>query len=78
MTQARAQRAITFPNEVELWCRDYVGTIVKNQFGVPVSFRTRCKNRECCPPKRDMIALHEWDIVSGEYRTYYKPDPRGR
>jgi hypothetical protein len=78
LTQARARRAIERPYEVELWCLDYVGTIVKDTEGRPISFRTRCKNRECCSPKRDMIAIHVWDIVTGEFSTEYLPAIRGR
>lgn len=78
MTSARARRALERPQEVELWCKDYYGTVIKDADGVPVEFRTRCKNRECCPPRRGMMALHVWDLVTGEFTTQWTPDPRGR
>ena len=78
MTPARARRAIERPNEVELWCLDYFCTVVKDECGRPVAVKARCKNRECCPPKRGMMSLHVWDIVTGEFTTEWTPDPRGR
>ena len=78
MTSARIRRAVERPNEVELWCKDYHVTVIKDENGVPIKIRSRCKNRECCVPKHDTIALHEWDIVTGEYVTRYEPAHRGR
>lgn len=78
MTQARARRAISNPNEIELWCLDYFGTVVRDGNGTPVAVKARCKNRECCPPRRGMMALHVWDIVTGEFTTEWQPDPRAR
>lgn len=77
MTKNRIQRAVDRPLEVELWCRDYHGTVVKNQDGIPIAFRERCKNRECCPQKRGMMFLHVWDLVTGEFETLEIASPNG-
>lgn len=75
MTRARAERAIRFPNRVELWGLDHAITIIKDDRGVPIQAERRCKNPLCCEQKPDKIAIHVWDLTSGEYETKYSPAP---
>lgn len=77
LTPKRVQRAIDNPCEVELWCLDFAGVVEKDEAGRPVRFRRRCKNRQCCQPGPGTIALHVWDLATGEYETVVLPDPRG-
>lgn len=76
ITAKRVSRAVQYPHEVELWCRDFVGIVEKDATtGQPVKFRRRCKNRKCCNPGEGMIAVHIWDLQTGEFETVELPNP---
>lgn len=66
--------------EVPLACRNFVGVVEVNTDGIPVVFRRRCKNKECCQPRDGWIAVHRWTIYGrenghevGRYTTEYLP-----
>lgn len=72
---------------------EYVEASILNEQGVPaqlwipVVFRRRCKNSQCCPPRDGHIAVHRWKVADvalgderldrigvGEYITEYVPN----
>lgn len=79
--------------ELRLRCKDMAGvieygTIVVNDdlLVIPVVFRRRCKNQQCCPRRAGFMAVHRWVLYGeiedehgnkrgvGEYVTEYVPD----
>jgi hypothetical protein len=72
--------------DVRLRCKDLAGVIERNEDGIPVVFRRRCKNQQCCPRMAGFMAIHRWVIYGaikdnhgiprgvGEYVTEYVPD----
>jgi hypothetical protein len=66
--------------EVKLRCLDVIGVVEYDARGIPVVFRRRCKNRECCEPRDGFVAVHRWTIHGrqnnkgvSEYTTDYVP-----
>lgn len=70
---------LTGQAEVKLRCKDLAG-VVEYEDGIPVVFRRRCKNRDCCMPRDGFMAVHRWTIYGhqndrgvSEYTTEYIP-----
>lgn len=86
MTSNGARPEIDLVEEIRLRCKDLAGVIERNEDGIPVVFRRRCKNQQCCPRITGFMAIHRWVIYGtmkdgygvprgvGEYITEYVPD----
>ncbi len=73
-------------DEVRLRCKDLAGVVEYDGEGIPIIFRRRCKNQQCCPRIEGYMAVHRWIIWGmvedshgvkrgvGEYLTSYLPD----
>lgn len=66
--------------EVAMRCRDLVGVVEYDADGIPIVLRRRCRNRECCPRKEGMMALHHFTLHGvhngkgvSEFITSYAP-----